>query len=147
MTITSTAFENNEFLPEEYSKDGQNINPPLTFSEVSTDAKSLVLIVEDPDAPNGVFTHWILYNMSPGTLQILEGELPKGAMVATNDFGNQAYDGPKPPSGTHRYVFKLFALDTLLENVRQQDRRSELYNAMEGHVIDEAEITGLYAAS
>src|SRR5262249_51196814 len=110
MTITSTAFQNNDPIPPEYGYDGRNVNPPLTFSEVPAEAKSLLLIVEDPDAPNGTFTHWILYNMSPATLQILEGQLPLGAQQATNDFGTPGYGGPKPPPGKpHRYVFRLFA--------------------------------------
>lgn len=146
MTITSTAFQNNDPLPEEYGHDHKNVNPPLTFSEVPQDAKSLVLIVEDPDAPSGTFTHWIVYNMSPATLQVLEGEVPMGAQQATNDFGTQAYGGPRPPSGTHRYFFKLFALDTTLQDVRPEDSRQEIYAAMEDHVIDQAEIVGTYSA-
>jgi Raf kinase inhibitor-like YbhB/YbcL family protein len=146
MTITSTAFQNNDPIPAEYSYDGRNVNPPLTFSEVPREAKSLLLIVEDPDAPNGTFTHWILYNMSPATLQILEGELPLGAQQATNDFGTQGYGGPKPPPGqSHRYVFKLFALDTTLKDARSTDRRQEIATLMEGHVITEAHITGLFS--
>lgn len=146
MTITSTAFQDNDFIPTEYSYDGSNINPPLTFSEVSPEAKSLALIVEDPDAPTGTFTHWILYNISPATLQIMEGELPIGAKQATNDFETRGYGGPRPPDGTHRYFFKLFALDTMLEDVHPEDKSEEIYGAMEGHVIDQAELVGLYAA-
>lgn len=146
MTITSTVFQNDDLIPKEYGYEGRNINPPLTFSEVPVEAKSLALIVEDPDAPNGVFTHWILYNMSPATLQIMEGQIPKGAKQATNDFGLQAYGGPKPPSGTHHYEFKLFALDTMLVDIRPDDRREEIYTLMEGHAIDQAQITGLFTA-
>lgn len=145
MTITSTAFQDNDPIPEEYGYDSRNVNPPLTFSEVPVEAKSLVLIVEDSDAPNGVFTHWILYNISPATLQIMEGQLPTGAKQAMNDFGMQAYGGPKPPLGTHRYEFKLFALDTALSDVRPDYRRQEIYSLMEGHVIEQAEITGLFS--
>lgn len=146
MTITSTAFQDNDFIPTEYSYDGSNINPPLTFSEVSPEAKSLALIVEDPDAPTGTFTHWILYNISPATLQIMESELPIGAKQATNDYETKEYGGPRPPDGTHRYFFKLFALDTMLEDVHPEDKSEEIYGAMEGHVIDQAELVGLYAA-
>lgn len=145
MTITSTAFQDNDFIPVEYGYDGRNINPPLTFSEVPTEAKSLVLIVEDPDAPSGTFTHWILYNISPATLQIMEGELPIGAEQATNDYETRAYGGPRPPDGTHRYFFKLFALDTKLDEVQPEDKREEVYAAMDGHIIDQAELVGLYA--
>lgn len=146
MTITSTAFQDNDFIPVEYGFDGRNVNPPLTFSEVSPEAKSLVLIIEDPDAPGGIFTHWILYNISPATLQIMEDELPIGAKQATNDYGMQEYGGPRPPNGTHRYIFRLFALDTMLEDVQPEDRREDVYEAMEGHIIDQAELVGLFAA-
>jgi len=145
MTSTSTAFQDGEEIPAEYGYDGRNVNPPLTFSEVPVSAKSLVLIVEDSDAPDSVFAHWILYNMSPATLQILEGKLPLGAQQATNDFGVQGYGGPKPPPGqSHRYVFKLFALDTTLFDVRPEDRRSEIYTLMNDHIIDKAELTGTF---
>lgn len=146
MTITSTAFQQDEQIPKDYSQDGKNVNPPLTFSEVSVQAKSLVLVVDDPDAPNGTFTHWILYNMSPATLQILEGQLPLNAVAATNDIGNQRYDGPRPPSGTHRYRFRLLALDTTLEGMRPTDNRAALNSAIKGHIIDQAQLTGLYSA-
>ena len=146
MTITSTAFQDGEEIPAEYGYDGRNVNPPLTFSEVPVEAKSLVLIVEDPDAPGGVFAHWILYNISPATLQIMEGALPLGAAQATNDFGVQGYGGPKPPPGKpHRYVFKLFALGTTLPDVRPEDRRSEIYTLMADRTIGQAELTGTYA--
>lgn len=146
MTITSTAFQNNDYIPKEYGLDGRNVNPPLTFSEVPIKAKSLVLIVEDPDAPGGTFTHWILYDILPATLQILEGEVPMGAKQAVNDAGTQNYSGPRPPAGTHRYFFKLFALDTELPDMRPEDGREGFYAAMEGHVIDRAEIVGLFSA-
>jgi Raf kinase inhibitor-like YbhB/YbcL family protein len=148
MTITSTAFQNGEPIPAEYGVDGRNVNPPLTFSEVPPEAKSLLLIVEDPDAPNGIFTHWILYNMSPAVLQILEGELPLGAQQATNDFGALGYGGPKPPAGeTHRYVFRLLALDITLKDARPTDRRAEITTLLEGHVIAEAAIVGMFASA
>lgn len=146
MTITSTAFQDNDHIPEEYSYDGRNINPPLTFSEIPEDTKSLVLIVDDPDAPGGTFTHWILYDMSPATLQVLEAELPIGAKQATNDYGNAGYGGPRPPSGTHRYYFKLFALDSTLDNVREQDKSAQVFQAMDGHIIDQTQIIGLFSA-
>jgi len=146
MTITSTAFENNNPIPDEYSYDGCNINPPLTFSEVPQEAKSLTLIVEDPDAPGGMFTHWILYNIAPATLQLLESELPINATQATNDFGIRNYGGPRPPQGMHHYHFKLFALDSALENIRPEARREDVYDAMSGHVIDQAELVGLFSA-
>ena len=146
MTISSTAFQDGEPIPREYSRRGDNHNPPLTFSEVPTEAKSLVLIVEDPDAPNGTFTHWIVYDMSPATLQIPENGLPPTGRQATNDFGRQAYDGPQPPSGVHHYQFKLFALDQTLDNVRASDKRQQVLLALKSHMIDQAQITGRYTA-
>lgn len=146
MTITSTAFQQKEYIPPEYSYDGDNKNPPLTFSEVPTEAKSLLLIVDDPDAPNGTFTHWIVYNMSPATLQIPEGGLPPTGKPATNSFGAATYGGPAPPSGTHRYFFRLYALDITLPEVRPTDTRKDIDALIEGHVIDQAELMGLYSA-
>lgn len=145
MTITSSAFQPNEPIPAEYGFAGQNVNPPLTFSEVSKEAKSLALILEDPDAPGDLFTHWIVFNISPATLQILAGTLPIGAEEATSDYGTVGYGGPKPPSGTHRYVFSLFALDTTLD-IDSTAKRPEFYEAIEGHIIDRAELTGLFSA-
>lgn len=146
MTITSTAFQESDYIPVEYGYDGRNVNPPLTFSEVPPEAKSLVLIVEDPDAPSGTFTHWILYDISPATLQIMEGELPIGAKQAMNDYEAVEYGGPRPPDGTHRYFFKLFALDTTLDETQPEDRRDDVYAAMDGHIIDQAELVGLFSA-
>jgi Raf kinase inhibitor-like YbhB/YbcL family protein len=142
MTITSTAFQPGEPIPAKHSLDGGNTSPPLTFSEVPVEAKSLALTVEDPDAPTGTFTHWIIYNFSPATLQIMEGQTPDTARQAKNDFGNKRYDGPKPPNGTHHYHFKLFALDLMLDGVI--NNRADLYGAMEGHVLDSAELVGTY---
>ncbi len=111
MQITSSDFQNNDPLALKFSRDGEDINPSLTFSEIPAGAQSLALIVEDLGAPSGVFTHWILYNMSPGTLQIVEGELPVSGRQGVNDYDEESYGGPKPPSGTHRYLFKLFCHD------------------------------------
>lgn len=130
-----------------FSRDGEDINPSLTFSEIPEGAESLALVVEDPDAPSGLFTHWILYNMTPGTLQIVEGELPVSGLQGFNDYGEDSYGGPKPPSGTHRYMFKLFALDTMLEfDEGIEVNRQALYDAMESHILEEARIIGTYSA-
>lgn len=146
MHITSTAFQAKEPIPKEHAKDGDNISPPLTFSEVPPEAKSLALIVDDPDAPDGLFTHWIIYNMSPATLQIPAGGMPLEGTQATNDFGNQNYDGPMPPSGTHRYRFTFYALDIELEGLRPTDKRPQVMDAIEGHIIELAELVGMYSA-
>jgi Raf kinase inhibitor-like YbhB/YbcL family protein len=147
MQVTSSDFQDMEPLPERFSRDGENINPSLTFSEIPPEAESLVLIVDDPDAPVGTFTHWILYNMSPGTLQIVEGELPATGIQGFSDYGEDSYGGPKPPSGTHRYFFRLFALDKMLEfEEGTKVDRVAIDEAMEGHIIEEAEIIGTYSA-
>lgn len=145
MQITSTNFDQNEPLPEKYSAYGENINPLLTFSEIPDNTASLLLIVDDPDAPNGLFTHWIVYNMSPATLQIIEGEIPLSGIEGVNDTGKKGYFGPKPPSGTHRYFFRLFALDISLEfpDIIEVNRE-EIDQAIDGHVIEKTELIGTY---
>lgn len=143
MTITSTAFKHNQNIRSKYTCDGENINPPLAFSNVPAPAKSLVIVVEDPDAPSGIFIHWVLYNIPSTTLQILENQIPAGSVLGMTDFGRENYGGPCPPSGTHRYFFKLYALDTTL-NLSKGASKEEVEKAMEGHVLEYAELTGLY---
>src|SRR6266536_6614208 len=111
MKITSSAFQEGSDIPSKFSRDGGNVNPPLRLEGAPTNAKSLVLIVDDPDAPGGLFTHWLVWNIDPKTTEIAENSVPKGALQGTNDFPGRGYDGPQPPSGTHRYYFKIFALD------------------------------------
>jgi Raf kinase inhibitor-like YbhB/YbcL family protein len=146
MEITSSGVDANGKLLQKYTPDGDNCNPPLTFSQVPTDAASLVLLMDDPDAPNGVFTHWVLYDMSPSTLQILEASMPLTGKVGANSYGNQKYDGPAPPSGTHRYVFTLYALNTMLE-LPDGANKQEILQAMNGHILDHAELTSTYTHS
>ncbi|MBI4089510.1 MAG: YbhB/YbcL family Raf kinase inhibitor-like protein [Candidatus Levybacteria bacterium] len=143
MTIISTAFHNNKYIPNKYTCDGENVNPPLTFSKVTRDTKSLVLIVEDPDAPMGVFTHWVVYDIPSSTLQILEDQVPAKSTQGMTDFGKTAYGGPCPPSGTHRYFFKLFALDSPL-NLSEGATKDEVQMKMEGHILESSELIGLY---
>lgn len=147
MHISSKAFKNGEKIPKRYGYSGENINPPLDFYEIPENTKDLLLIVEDPDATAGPnpFTHWAVYNIQPDTAGIDEGALPIGASEATNDFGRPGYDGPKPPSGTHRYFFKLFALDRKIE-AEPSYKRADIYQAMEGHILDTAELIGTYKA-
>lgn len=144
MKITSTAFENNQPIPEKYTCDGSDINPPLKFEETPFNAASLVLIVSDPDAPSKVFTHWLIYNMPPSTLQILENQVPPNSMQGITDFGKTGYGGPCPPSGTHRYFFKLYSLDVIL-NLLEGASKEEVQNAIEDHIIDQAELIGTYS--
>jgi Raf kinase inhibitor-like YbhB/YbcL family protein len=147
MQITSSDFDNMDPLPERFGRDIENINPSLTFSEIPKGTESLALIVDDPDAPSQTFTHWILYNMSPATLQIVEGELPISGVQGFSDYDEPTYGGPKPPSGTHRYFFKLFALDKMLEfEEGSKVDRAAIDDAMDGHIIEEVEIIGTYSA-
>jgi hypothetical protein len=143
MKITSSAFQQGGNIPSKFSCDGPNTSPPLQISDVPLEAKSLVLIVDDPDAPSGLFTHWAVWNISPQTTTIGEGSTPK-AVQGTNDFGKSGYGGPCPPSGTHRYYFKVFALDRELD-LPVGAKRSQLDAAMKGHVIAQGELMGRYA--
>lgn len=143
MTITSTAFLHNEHIPSKYTCDGVNHNPPLTFSKVPKEAKSLVLIVEDPDAPSKIFTHWLIYNILPSTLQILENQVPPNSVQGMTDFVEAKYGGPCPPSGTHRYFFKLYALDSVLR-LPEGVSTEEVQKTIEGHIKESAELIGLY---
>ena len=143
MKITSSAFQEGGNIPSKFSCDGANTSPPLQISDVPSEAKSLVLIVDDPDAPTGLFTHWAVWNISPQTTTIGEGSTPKG-MQGTNDFGKSGYGGPCPPSGTHRYYFKVFALDRELD-LPFGAKRGQLDAAMKGHVIAQGELMGRYS--
>ncbi len=146
MEITSSGVDANGKILPKYTADGDNCNPPLTFSQIPTDAASLALVLDDPDAPSGIFTHWLLYDMSPATLQIVEASAPLTGKAGTNSFGDQKYDGPAPPSGTHRYVFTLYALDTMLDLPDGADRKA-LLQAMDGHIVDHAELISTYSRS
>jgi Raf kinase inhibitor-like YbhB/YbcL family protein len=143
MKITSSAFQQGANIPSKFTCDGANTNPPLQISDVPPEAKSLVLIVDDPDAPSGLFTHWAVWNTSPQTNTIAEGSMPKGVQ-GTNDFGRSGYGGPCPPSGMHRYYFKIFALDRELD-LPFGAKRSQLDAAMKGHVIAQGELMGRYS--
>jgi len=143
MKITSSAFQQGGNIPSKFSCDGANTSPPLEIGDVPSGAKSLVLIVDDPDAPSGLFTHWVVWNISPQTSTIAEGSTPKGVQ-GTNDFGKSGYGGPCPPSGTHRYYFKIFALDRELD-LPFGAKRGQLDTAIKGHVIAQGELMGRYS--
>jgi len=144
-----SVFKNNEKIPEKYTCDGEDISPPLELVNLSENAKSIAIIVDDPDAPFGTFNHWIIWNIPP-TNKIPEG-IPEGKEIHTpfkafqgkNDFGKYKYGGPCPPPGKpHRYFFKVYVLDTTLE--LKEGTKEELLKAMEGHVIQYGELIGLY---
>ena len=143
MKITSAAFQEGGNIPSKFTCDGSDTSPPLQITGVPSNAKSLVLIADDPDAPGGLFTHWLVWNIPPQTNSIAEGSAAKG-VHGTNDFGKSGYRGPCPPPGTHRYSFKIFALDRELD-LSSGARRSQVDAAMKGHVIAQGELVGRYA--
>jgi Raf kinase inhibitor-like YbhB/YbcL family protein len=143
MKITSSAFQEGGNIPSKFTCDGGDTSPPLQIAEVPSGAKSLALVVDDPDAPSGLFTHWMVWNISPQNNTIAEGSTPKG-VHGRNDFGKSGYGGPCPPSGTHRYYFKIFALDRELE-LPAGAKRSQLDAAMKGHVIGQGELMARYS--
>ena len=143
MKITSSAFQQGGNIPSKFTCDGPNTSPGLQISGIPAEAKTFVLIVDDPDAPSGLFTHWVVWNISPQTSTVAEGSTPKGVQ-GTNDFGKSGYGGPCPPSGTHRYYFKIFALDRELD-LAAGAKRGQLDAAMKGHVVAQGELMGRYA--
>ena len=144
MRITSQAFTEGATIPDKYTMYGENRIPPIHFENVPDSARSLALIVDDPDAPRGTFNHWTLFNMDPKVKEIKEDCVPVMATQGRNDFGEVQYDGPKPPSGEHRYCFKAFALDTVLA-LSRGSTWDAVEREMKGHVLDSATLTGKYA--
>jgi Raf kinase inhibitor-like YbhB/YbcL family protein len=146
MKIASTAFEHNGQIPKKYTCDGSDVNPPLSFEGIPAEAKSLALIVDDPDAPMGTWVHWVLWNIEPKTTEIKENSVPKNAKQGINDFRKHDYGGPCPPSGTHRYFYKLYALDTTL-NLGPNATKNDIELSMKKHILEKAELIGLYRRS
>ena len=150
MKLTSTAFEHEGKIPGKYTCDGENISPPLTISDVPSEAKGLVLIMDDPDVPkefreDGMWDHWLVFNIPPGSSQIKEGEEPAGTHgIGTG--GNLNYYGPCPPDREHRYFFKLYALSTKLD-LPEKATKQQVEEAMESNIIAKAELMGKYERS
>jgi len=144
MQLTSPSFGSGQSIPLQYTCDGHDVNPPLLINEAPTGAQSLVLVVDDPDASLGDWAHWIIWNIPANTSEILENSVPNGSIEGTTDFARTGWGGPCPPSGTHRYHFKLYALDIMLE-LDSTARKKELEQAMEGHVLDRTELVGVYS--
>lgn len=141
MKIASPAFINNGFIPKKYTSDGEDINPPLVFEDVPPKARSLALIVDDPDAPAGTWVHWVVFDMDIVS-EIAENSIP--GTQGTNDSREVNYGGPYPPSGTtHRYFFKLYALDVTL-GLKEGIRKNDLEEKMKGHICAQAQLIGLY---
>jgi Raf kinase inhibitor-like YbhB/YbcL family protein len=146
MTFSSPEFAEGQPMPSKSAMRGGNKSPQLLVGSVPLNAKTLVLIVDDPDAPSGLWTHWLVWNIPANVAVIGEGKVPHGAVQGKNSFGNVRYDGPAPPSGTHRYVFHIYALDTSL-SLDWGASRGELEAAMKGHVVGKAEFFGTYSAN
>lgn len=145
LALSSPAFADGASIPVAYSRDGENVNPPLRVSGVPERTGSLALVVDDPDAPGGPFVHWLVWNIDPAVRDIPPGWDPD-ATVGENDFGNRGYDGPDPPRGTHTYRFKLYALSTRLDLPTKTTMR-ELGRAMAGSVLAATQLTGEYGAT
>lgn len=146
LILTSNAFSEGEAIPVRYTCKGENINPPFTISNVPEGTKSLALIMHDPDAPNGDFTHWLAWNIDPETLQIAENSPLPGSVQGTNGSGNVGYMGPCPPSGTHHYIFELYALSTTFD-LPPDTNQAGLQTAISGNIVDETKLTGVFSAS
>jgi Raf kinase inhibitor-like YbhB/YbcL family protein len=144
MKINSPEFSEGGSIPTRFTCDGEDVSPPLEFANVPENAKSLALIVDDPDAPSGTFTHWIVWGLEPDTKNLAPATVPSGPRQGKNDFGKTSYGGPCPPSGTHRYFFRLYALDKQLD-LRDGSTRAELERAMKEHLFDAAVLMGKYS--
>jgi hypothetical protein len=152
MKVTSPAFENQGAIPKKFTCDGEDISPALAWSNIPEGTKSFALIVDDPDAPDPAnprmtWVHWVMYNIPATVSSLLEGvtdkDLPKGTLQGLNDWKKTGYGGPCPPTGNHRYFHKLYALDSVLPDLKQPTK-AKLEKAMEGHVLSKAELVGLY---
>ncbi len=149
LEIKSTAFKEGGTIPKKYTCDGPDVSPPLSWAQPPEGTKSLVLICDDPDAPMGTWVHWVLYGLSPNTLELPEGvpdkkEVLGGAKQGTNDFRKIGYGGPCPPGGTHRYFFKLYAIDSELD-LSAGATKKEVLKRIEGHILAEGQLMGRYS--
>ncbi len=146
--LISFAFNDGDFIPERHSHKGGNLSPPLAWENPPEETVSFALIVDDPDAPSGLFVHWLVYGISDGTQELSEGQRKEpgiGPMKqGRNSFGELGYGGPEPPSGVHRYFFHLYALDSDLDDLKPGALREELDRAMDGHILKEAVLMGRY---
>jgi len=149
LSVSSPAFQEGDRIPTEYTCEGRNVSPPLAWSELPAGTQSSALIVDDPDAPGAVFTHWVLFNIPSDSRELPEAvptqaELPSGALQGKNDFGRIGYGGPCPPPGRpHRYRFTLYALDQPLD-LKAGVSKKQLLDAMQGHILAQAQLTGTY---
>lgn len=144
MKLTSPAFEHNRKIPALYTCDGKGMHPPFTLTEVPEEAKSLVIIADDPDAPSGTFTHWVIWNIDPLMKEIGEGIVPDKSQEGTNSSGEVGYTSPCPPSGQHRYFFTLYALDAKL-GLDGKAMKADVEKAIAGHVMAQSLLVGVYS--
>ena len=149
LSLSSPAFEEGDRIPTKYTCEGQDVSPPLAWIEPPAESQSFVLIVDDPDAPVGVFTHWVLFNLPPDTRELSEAipaqdQLTSGALQGKNDFGRIGYGGPcSPPGRAHRYRFTLYVLDQPLD-LKAGASKKQVLDAMEGHILAQGQLTGTY---
>lgn len=146
MKLTSSAFEHEGMIPALYTCDGDNISPPLAVADAPEDTESLVLIFDDPDSPSGTWVHWLVWNIKPGTVELPANSVATDSVEGMNSFKEMRYGGPCPQSGEHRYYFKLYALDTVLE-LAPESSKEVLEEAMQGHILDQTELMGKYSRS
>lgn len=147
LTVSSTAFKEGGMIPRKYTCDDRDLSPQIAWSGVPAKAKSIALICDDPDAPAGTWVHWVVFNIPATVKDLPEGaSLPGGAKLGINDFRKLVYGGPCPPGGTHRYYFKVYALDTML-NLKEGATKGELLKAMEGHLLAQGQLMGKYKRS
>jgi len=149
LNIKSSAFDEGELIPEKYTCDGEDVSPSLSWAQPPKETKSIVLICDDPDAPMGTWVHWVLFGLSPDTLELPEGvssdkEVLGGAKHGLNDFRKYGYGGPCPPGGTHRYFFKLYAVDTQVD-LNAGATKNEVLSAIKGHILAEGQLIGRYS--
>ena len=143
MEIKSPVFENNEMIPAKYTCDGEDINPCLEILGIPAGTKSLALVIDDPDASTGMWDHWTVWNINPKENLIKENSVPSEAEEGMNDFQKTSYGGPCPHQGKHRYFFKVYALDIAID-LNSSARKKDLEKAMKGHILESAQIIGLY---
>lgn len=146
--VSSTAFQEGGMIPPQYTCDGADVSPPLSWQSIPEGTRSIALIADDPDAPMGTFVHWVLYDLPADVRELQEDvpdakTVPNGAKQGANGFGRIGYGGPCPPSGTHRYFFKIYALDTAT-NLPPGQKKAQLLKAMEGHILAQGQIMGKY---
>jgi len=148
ISVSSPAFQEGGMIPSKYTCDGQDISPPLMWEGVPETTKSIALISDDPDAPVGTWVHWVMWNIPPNVHELTENipaerELPDGSRQGITDFGRPGYGGPCPPSGTHRYYFRIYALDTI-PDLPNSAKKADLLKAAEGHLLAEGRLMGKY---